>query len=222
MNRLETYGLAAALTLAGCKGCDSDKKNPHDGDVIEDTAADTGTPVDTDSGLDTDTGADTDTAVDTDTGIAEITATSKATCERLQRELPSALDDLSLTQFVSSWGAECTRDGRTFGDTMFEATLKDEVVGACVWNGEGTSADETRVIRVPATDTDPDTLSVEAEIDSSGGALVIGFYDASERLIAPDPEATNPLWTYGDEAGRCTDMSLLQQLQIQPLKGGFS
>lgn len=212
MNRpsFETLGLAAALAFAGCKGCEGEVRTP------EDEVVDTGTPVDTGSGSDTDTAVDTatdtagDTGSDTDTGtgIAVVTTTTKATCERLQRELPSALDDLSLTQFVQSLNAECTRDGRTFGDTMFEATLKDEVVGACVWNGEGTSADETRVTRVPATDAYPATLSVEAEIDSSGGALVLGFYDASERLLAPDPGASNPLWVYGDEAGLCTDTSL--------------
>ncbi len=221
MNRpsFETLGLAAALTLAGCKGCEGEVKLPEDGEVDTATTADTDTSVDTSTGSDTDSGVNTDTAdtaigtdsgVDTDTGTAEITTFSQATCERLQRELPDALEDLSPDQFVTSLNAECTRDGRTFGDTMFEATLKDEVVGACVWNYEGTSADETRVIRVPATDTDPDTLSVEAEIDSSGGALALAFYDASERLLASDAEDTNPMWIYGDEAGECEDMSLLK------------
>lgn len=209
MNRpsFETLGLAAALAFAGCKGCEGEVRTPEDEVVDTDTPADTDTSVDTATGSDTDTAVDT--ATDTDTGIAVVTTYTQATCERLQRALPSDLDDLSLTQFVQSLGAECTRDGRTFGDTMFEATLKDEVVGACVWNGEGTSADETRVTRVPATDAYPATLSVEAEIDSSGGGLVLGFYDVSERLLAPDPETSNPLWLYGDERGRCTDMAYL-------------
>lgn len=218
MNRpsFETLGLAAALALSGCNGCEGEVKLPEDGEVDTATTADTDTSVDTSTGSDTDSGVNTDTAdtatgtdsgVDTDTGTAEITAIDKATCEALADALMP--NDLSDTQFVESLGAAATYTGRTFQDTRFEATLEDEVVGACLYNGEGTAADETRVIRVPATDTDPATLTVEGEIDLNGGAVKLQFLSAENLWAAQNAEDTNPAWMYSAGAGEVDDLQYI-------------
>lgn len=214
MNRpsFETLGLAAALTLAGCKGCEGEVNLPEDGVVDTDTSTDTDTSVDTATGSGTDSGVETDTAdtstgtdsgMDTGTGIAVVTTFTQATCEALADTLMP--NDLSDTQFVESLGAAATYTGRTFQDTRFDATLDEEVVGACLYNGEGTAADETRVTRVPATETDPATLTVEGEIDMSGGALLMQFVTPEALWAAQNAEDTNPAWIYVAEAGEVTD-----------------
>lgn len=218
MNRpsFETLGLAAALALAGCNegnGKDTKDSEVLDSDTAVDTATDTAT--DTDSGVDTgnvtDTDTDTDsgvdTATDTATGISEITTTSKVTCEALASTLMP--DELSSTQFVESLGAYATYTGRTFQDTRFDAMLDDEVVGACLWNGEGTAADETRVIRVAATETDPATLTVEGEIDLNNGAVKLQFVSSENLWAAQDAEDTNPAWMYSAGAGEVDDLQYI-------------
>lgn len=214
MNRpsFETLGLAAALAFAGCN--EGNGKDPKDSEVLDsDTAVDTATDTatDTDSGVDTgnvtDTATDTDSGMDTATGIAVITTTSKVTCEALASTLMP--DELSPTQFVESLGAYATYTGRTFQDTRFDATLDEEVVEACLWNGEGTAADETRVVRVAATDTDPATLTVEGEIDLNNGAVMLRFLSHEGLWAAQNETDSESTWLYSAGAGEVDDLQYI-------------
>ncbi|MFA4815095.1 MAG: hypothetical protein WC924_02935 [Candidatus Gracilibacteria bacterium] len=172
-----------------------------------DSDADSDADADADNDTDTDTDSDTDGDADADTGLDEVTTLDKAACETFIEDIMP--DELSDIQFIDSLGASATYEGGTFSDSRFAATLDDEVVGACVWNGEGVVADETRVFRIPATDVDPDTLTVEADIDLAGAGLILQFVSPEKLWITKDPEAPFSAWPYAanTETGEVTDTS---------------